>query len=541
MRIKDITLRYKIRGLALFLLVAACVMIASLVMMCITIADSLSEMDRNDEIRTAALRGNIAILKAREYEAEFLNRHDDKWIARVEKSVEEVNHHLDQIDKLNGNAKISEHSKRARLLGKQYVDQFHQLVSTAKNSDFNAAAIGDALEELRDVLNDFEPQLDRYIPQIAGDQVIKAGKQLDSTLARAKTFMLSVLIISALAQFVLLITMTAPVLKSLSSMSERLRDIASGEGDLTKRLNVSGNDEIGLMAQWFNTFVNKLGGVIGQVACRAVELNKQSGTLSSTAEQMAKGVEEVSAQTAGLATAAEEMTATSQDIARNCQMAVENAAAVNKAAVNGSTVVGTTIVTMQRMSDNVSKTASRIDTLGTRTDQIGNIVTTIEDIADQTNLLALNAAIEAARAGEMGRGFAVVADEVRALAERTTRATREINEMIKTIQKETRDAVDAMQSSMSDVGTAVNDARASGTVLDDICQRVDALSEQLAQIATAAEQQTATTQEISGSIQNASGILDDTANTARGTNHAIQELDRVAEELSGLVSGFRLA
>ncbi len=541
MRVNTITFRRKINGLALFLLLAAGVLFVALLVMCTTITAALREMDRNDEIRTAALRGNVAILKAREYEAEFLSRHDDKWIGRVEKSVDEVTKQLNQIDGLNNNPKIAEHSKRARVLSKQYVEQFRGLVVAAKNSSFNATAIAEGLEELRDVLNEFEPQLDAYIPKLAGDQVHAASKRLDETISRARFFMLAVLTISALAQITLLLVMTRPVLASLSSMADRLRDIASGEGDLTKRLEVQSQDEVGETARWFNTFVEHLSGVISQVAGRSAELTEQSGSLAQTASRMSSGVEEVSARTAGLATAAEEMSATSQDIARNCQLAAENAGAVTHAAFKGSEVVGGTIATMQRMAENVNRTAVRIDTLGSKTDQVGNIVTTIEDIADQTNLLALNAAIEAARAGEMGRGFAVVADEVRALAERTTRATREINEMIKTIQKETGEAVGAMKSSIGDVDDAVSKAQASGVALEDIRSRVEELSSQLEQIAISAEQQTATTQEISGNILESSGALDQTAETARSTSCAVQELDRVAEELNRLVARFKLS
>jgi methyl-accepting chemotaxis protein len=541
MKINAVSLKKKIAGLGLFLLLVAAAITSLLVVTCFTITASLREVDKNDGIRIAALRGNIAMLKAREYEAEFLNRHDEKWLGRVEKSVEEVTQALDKIDSLNTNVKIKEHSSRARQLGKAYVAQFKQLVVTAQGSNFDQAVILEGLEELRDVVNDFEPQLDNYIPKIAGELAESASKKLDATITRAKRFMMFVLLGSLIAQLALLFLLTAPVLKSLSAMSDRLRDIATGEGDLTKRIEVSSSDEVGETAGWFNTFVEKLNGIIKQVAGRSAELTAQSGNLSTTAESMAQGVEEVSARTAGLATAAEEMSATSQDIAQNCLLAAENAEAVSQAAVAGSAVVGGTINSMQRMAENVNQTAARVDTLGHKTDQIGNIITTIEDIADQTNLLALNAAIEAARAGEMGRGFAVVADEVRALAERTTRATREINEMIKAIQKETRDAVGAMKASIGEVGVAVDGSRESGAVLGDISCKIGELSQQLNQIATAAEQQTATTMEISSSIQNASMTLDETARTARGTNSAVRDLDRVAEELNRLVSGFRLA
>lgn len=541
MKVSDISLKKKIGALTVVQIIAASVIAASLLMVFSSITGSMHEMAGYEEIKSSALRGNVAMLKAREYEAEFLIRHDEKWAVRVEKSITEVSQSLDRLDSINRNQKIKEHSATARKLAGQYIERFKKLADNARSTGFNQQAIADELEELRDVLNDFQPQLDLYIPKIAGELAIGASRGFESSIRQARVLILSVLMVAVLLQTTMLLTMMAPVLKSLSTMTERLRDIASGDGDLTRRLEVGGRDELGETAGWFNTFVEKLNSVVRQVAGRSGELGLQSASLSVTADQMSRGVEEVSARTAGLATAAEEMDATSRDIACNCQMAADNAAEVSRSASNGSEVLHSTIEVMRKMEDKVGNTAARIDALGERADQVGNIVTTIEDIADQTNLLALNAAIEAARAGESGRGFAVVADEVRALAGRTARATGEINVMIKGMQKETKDAVVAMKNSMADVSGAVDSAGRSGVVLDGIRERVEELSQQLNQIATAAEQQTATTQEITCSIQTASVTLDQTAVTVRDTSEAVHALDRVAEELNLLVAGFRLA
>jgi methyl-accepting chemotaxis protein len=181
-----------------------------------------------------------------------------------------------------------------------------------------------------------------------------------------------------------------------------------------------------------------------------------------------------------------------------------------------------------------------VESLGVRSDQIGAIIGTIEDIADQTNLLALNAAIEAARAGEQGRGFAVVADEVRALAERTTRATKEIGEMIKAIQKETREAVAAMVLGVRQVETGTIEAAKSGVALQDILQQVNDVAMQVNQIATAAEEQTATTSEISSNMQQITEVVQLTSQGANESAMAAAQLSGNAEELQRLVQQFKL-
>jgi methyl-accepting chemotaxis protein len=188
----------------------------------------------------------------------------------------------------------------------------------------------------------------------------------------------------------------------------------------------------------------------------------------------------------------------------------------------------------------VKESAKTVGSLGSRSDQIGAIIGTIEDIADQTNLLALNAAIEAARAGEQGRGFAVVADEVRALAERTTRATREIGEMIKAIQNETRGAVTAMEMGVHQVESGTEEAAKSGQALQEILQQVNDVAMQVNQIATAAEEQTATTREISRNMQQITEVVQQTSQGAQDSATAASRLSGNAEELQKLVQHFKL-
>jgi len=312
-------------------------------------------------------------------------------------------------------------------------------------------------------------------------------------------------------------------------------------GDLTVRLSVRSNDEIGTMQKACQLMISNLHAVVSQTVKISTGITTASGQLLSASEQIATGAEQVAAQAGTVSTASEEMSATSSDIALNCSMAAEASKQSSMSATSGSAVVQETIAGMEVIADRVRQTSKTVEALGTRSEQIGAIVGTIEDIADQTNLLALNAAIEAARAGEQGRGFAVVADEVRALAERTTAATREIGQMIKSIQHETRNAVQSMVEGVREVEKGAQSSQSSGQALEDILGRIGEVTMQVSQIATAAEQQTATTGEVASNIQQIAQVVQQSAKGAEETAAAAAQLLGQAKELQTLVGQFRLA
>jgi methyl-accepting chemotaxis protein len=324
----------------------------------------------------------------------------------------------------------------------------------------------------------------------------------------------------------------------LSRVLALLKQVAGG--DLTARLPVNAADEMGELTEEVNRMAERLHGTLTQVAQNASQVASAASQLFATSDQMATGAEEVAAQSTTVATSAEEMAATSNDIAQNCFGAAQSATEAGDAATSGVAVVSTTITVMNRIAERVKTSAQTVDKLGSHSEQIGEIVGVIEDIADQTNLLALNAAIEAARAGEQGRGFAVVADEVRALAERTTKATKEIGQMIKGIQGETRRAVSSMEEGVQEVESGTQEASRSGAALDKILQVIGALSGQVNQIATAAEEQTATTSEISNNMQQITGVVQETARGAQESASAASQLSTLAEELQRLVGNFKL-
>ena len=331
---------------------------------------------------------------------------------------------------------------------------------------------------------------------------------------------------------------TRSITNPISDLKGKLEGIAGG--DFTVDIKSDRKDEIGELLNSVDSMKLNLKENMLRISDASNHLSSASEELSATVQQIAKRVDEQAVRANQVATAGTEMSQTVVDIAKNASNIASSATDALSVANDGEDVVAKTVNEVQEIANKVSDTSHVVESLGERSRQIGEIVDVIKDIADQTNLLALNAAIEAARAGEQGRGFAVVADEVRKLAEKTTKATAEIGEMIKTIQDETKGAVSAMDESLQKVGTGVALSKEAGNALLKIVNSVNSLQSMVQQIASATEEMSTASEQISGDIDVVANVSKETASASDQIAQASVDLAGLSTDLKGIVSQFRL-
>jgi methyl-accepting chemotaxis protein len=315
---------------------------------------------------------------------------------------------------------------------------------------------------------------------------------------------------------------------------------AMAKGDLTKKVSGNYNGYYQTIKNNINKVIDSLNAALTEVSESAASVASSSEQISSSSEEMAAGAQEQTSQAAQVAESVENMSKIILENTKNASLAAESAKASGVKAKEGGKVVEDTIEGMLRIAKVVDKAAHTVETLGKSSDQIGEIVQVIDDIADQTNLLALNAAIEAARAGKQGRGFAVVADEVRKLAEKTTKATKEIAVMIKKIQKDTEEAVGSIHEGTSEVENGKSLAIKAGDVLNQIITNAENVANVSGQVASASEFQAAAVEQMSKNIESISSVTQQTASGIHQIANASEDLSRLTVNLQELLNKFKI-
>ncbi len=329
------------------------------------------------------------------------------------------------------------------------------------------------------------------------------------------------------------------IMKVVQPLIEGIRLVSTG--DLSIELEKKTNDEVGELIDELKSFVVDLRESIYEVKQEAQNVSLHSDQILKDSQAIASNAENGSQRVSEVASAIQEMASTISENSQNAVITSETSEKARKAAEAGGQVVDETVDSMKRIAEVVRKSSLTIQELGKSSNQIGEIISVIDEIADQTNLLALNAAIEAARAGEQGRGFAVVADEVRKLAERTTKATKEIASMIKKIQHDTQGAVKAMEEGTRQVDEGISRADKAGASLREIVKLSQEVTSMITQIVAASTQQASASEQISHNIEILNTVTEQTAHGIQQIAQSAEELNKFAERLYQLLEKFKLS
>jgi len=351
----------------------------------------------------------------------------------------------------------------------------------------------------------------------------------------------AVIVVAMLAATIVLgIVILRIITRPITGITEKMNDIAQGEGDLTATLNTNRQDEIGALAAAFNEFVAKMRSAMTEVLDCSKQLGTETEELDATTKQACESVSRQQAETKQVAAATTQLAATSNEVARITASAAEGARLASEETNNGQQVTEKARLTINRLASEIENTAGVVEALAEDSQNINSILGVINDIAEQTNLLALNAAIEAARAGEHGRGFAVVADEVRELANSTHKSTQQIHEIIERLQSGSSNAVRVMATSRQSAAEGVDQVALVSNSFSTISETIAKLNDENVQIASAAEEQGSVTEDVNRNIEVISEISQQTTDNSKITAETAHTLFSVAKRMQATLSQFKV-
>ena len=361
-----------------------------------------------------------------------------------------------------------------------------------------------------------------------------------ATLSKFRYSAVIATIVAVVIIIVLLSLLIRVLLQPLHAMTRAMEDIAQGEGDLTKRLVIHTHDEFGMLGNAFNRFVERIHTSIREVSSATEHVNEVAMRVVSASNSSMLNSDEQASRTNSVAAAINELGAAAQEIARNAAEASHQASDARGMAEQGQQVVERNIGAMNQLSEMLSASSTNIESLNSKTVNIGQILEVITSISQQTNLLALNAAIEAARAGDAGRGFAVVADEVRNLAHRTQESAQQVQTMIEELQVGARDSVSTMSESQRHSLDSVEIANLAGERLNSVTQRIGEIDGMNQSVATATEEQTSVVESINMDITEINTLNQEGVENLQSTLRACADLEQQAARLKHLVGSFRI-
>ena len=381
----------------------------------------------------------------------------------------------------------------------------------------------------------------KFIPSLNWFVVIKIPtREIFAPINNTSIKLVLMNIVVAIVLIIIGLWVALGVARPIIRAAGMLEDIASGEADLTQKMSIDTQDEVGQLASSFNRFTGQLQSLITAIASNCQDVNAIAQNLAASSHSTQSNTEEQHQSVDMIATAMNEMGATVHEIARNAN---ETATAAKQSATETSSsqsIVNSSIEGINSLFEKMQTASEVIQTLAQDVGEIGSVLDVIRGISEQTNLLALNAAIEAARAGEQGRGFAVVADEVRTLAKRTQESTEEINTMIHKLQSGAKDAVTAMDEGIETARTSVESADKAGESLNNITAAIGTITDLSIQVATATEEQSSVVEELNSHILNIKDMSDNTAIESKNVNGQCLCLNNSATELSKLVANFKI-
>lgn len=446
-------------------------------------------------------------------------------------------------------AAVNDLRKAADVINVDYLGtiQYNQTASALRNNIYTALGIVDkeVIPRLRgnniDLQTAYEIYMEKAEPVVFkgiqnASEIFKLQNQYCIELFAKSTDKATIYIDIAMTILGAIVAMSLAMMISnyiSNSLEHQIALLESlNKGDFSVSIQDGYKDEFGKSQKMLKAMRNTLSDVISMTKTDSEKLQQQMQDLQLIAKRMTDVSDSIQNQSVTVAAAADQMVSTTTDIAHNCESAAASSKQCREITNGGVEKVNSAVSNIRLQSEHTKDNAAKIENLARQTNDIGSIVSTIDDIAAQTNLLALNAAIEAARAGEAGRGFAVVADEVRALASRTSSSTQEISRMVKSIQEEAATATSSINDSVANMDIVASDAEQIMTILSDINEHVSAVNAQITQIATAAEEQTAATGEISGHMQTITQVASDMREDAQ---HQYGVMEGTTKDLNDLL------